>query len=96
MYIPEYNLWKIGCTAEELTRRFRQEKTKITLVYSEVLPSGVEAYKLEGYLLREFREFKYRGPKVLKSGNTELLVQEVPFEEALAKAKAELGITNGS
>jgi hypothetical protein len=97
MYLPEHELWKIGCTVETIHRRFRQEGSRVLeLVHYEVLPTGIDAYKLEGYLLRKFREFKYRGPRVLKSGNTELLTKCIDFKEALEQAKLELGITNGN
>lgn len=94
IYFPEYNLWKIGCTKHDATTRFIKDNTKVHEVYSEVIPIGSNAYKLEDYLLRQFREFKYRGPNILRSGNTELLIQEINFKESLEQAKVELGITN--
>lgn len=96
VHFPKLDVWKIGCTIESITRRFRQEKAEMQIVYYEELISGVDAYRLEGYLLRQFKDFKYRGPNVLKSGNTELITKEVNFKEALQQAKIELGITNVS
>lgn len=96
VYFPEFNLWKIGCTSKTVVSRFSNDKTEMWEIHQELFQFGGDAYKLEGYLLRQFKEFKYRGPKILKAGNTELLTQEVNFKEALEQAKVELGITNGS
>jgi len=89
------NLWKIGCTVHSVAQRFKSDIEEPEVIHQELFAFGGDAYRLESYLLKQFREYKYTGPKVLNGGNTELLVSNIPFAQALEVAKDDLGVTNG-
>ena len=65
--------WKIGITNYSIARRYQvRDQLKITDLVTVWFEIGQNAYNKEQSILKQFREFKYNGPNLLKSGNTEL------------------------
>ena len=68
-------VWKIGITTKSINERFRKDTKsgfKVTLLKSFNYESGELAYCKEKSLQRLYRAYKYKGEKILDSGNTEL------------------------
>lgn len=71
-------LYKIGITNRTVSERFRLEDLKkIEIIKQEEFENGEDAWNKEKSILEEFKEFKYKGPAVLDSGNTELFTVDV-------------------
>lgn len=75
LYLPEYNVYKIGITLVRIgiKRRFKQEnkKVKIKVVYSQYFLDGKYAYAKEQKILKKFKSVK-TNKNLLVSGNSEL------------------------
>lgn len=74
------HLYKIGITnKEKLSDRFcKSDLDKITKIRMISFDSGHKAYELEQYYLNIFKDYKYTGDKILKSGgNTELFITDI-------------------
>lgn len=84
VYLEEYNLWKIGCTRKAISDRFGKEKVQIieTIHFS----FGGDAYRLEQLMLAKLNGIRYDGAKVIRGGNTELLVEPIDFAQVLGEA----------
>lgn len=74
---PEINMWKIGVTSLSVPERFNSEKLEYIVINVITFPLVRDAYELEAKLLREFREYRYVGPKLLRTGSTELLTIDI-------------------
>lgn len=71
-------LYKIGITNLSVEQRFKVSDKKLITVLSEtVYENGQDAYDEEQRILKKFKDFKYVGPDVLSSGNTELFTIDV-------------------
>lgn len=65
--------YKIGITNKSIKTRFGSDMKYITVLHQVHYKSGQDAYNEEQRILKQFKEFKYIGPPLLKSnGNTEL------------------------
>ena len=64
--------YKIGITNRTIEERFGKDILYITILKTWHYNNGREAYNEEQRILKEFKQFKYIGPDLLKSGNTEL------------------------
>ena len=65
--------YKIGITNLSVRKRFTvKDLEKIRIVHQVHYKNGQDAYKEEQKYLKQFKEYKYIGPKLLSSGNTEL------------------------
>lgn len=74
------HLYKIGITNKErLSDRFcKSDLDRITKIKMLEFDRGHKAYELEQYYLNIFKDYKYNGDKILKSGgNTELFIADV-------------------
>lgn len=73
-------LYKIGITGRDSVKdRFsgKGDWDKITVLRTLEFDTGQKAYELEQYYLNLFKDFRYRGEPILKSGgNTELLTKD--------------------
>ncbi len=70
--------YKIGITNTTVSKRYsNKELLNITLLKEWYFDNGQEAYSMEQAILKQYREFKYKGKKLLKSGNTELFFLDV-------------------
>lgn len=70
-------LYKIGITNKSVKERFGPDMQYITVLHQIHYKSGQDAYNEEQRILKEFKEFKYIGPDILKSGNTELFMKDI-------------------
>jgi len=71
-------LWKIGITNRTVRERFPLEDLDIIdIVWTKEFSNGNECYNEERRILREYKEFQYKGSKVLTSGNTELFTIDI-------------------
>ena len=71
-------LYKIGITNRTVNERFNlTELSKIEIVKQTEYTIGQDAYKEEQKILKQFNDFKYTGPVILETGNTELFTVDV-------------------
>ena len=71
-------LYKIGITSKTVNERFYvNDLKKIEVIKQEKFNTGQEALDKETMLKRKFKQFKYKGPNILSSGNTELFTCNV-------------------
>ncbi|MHB8098013.1 MAG: DUF723 domain-containing protein [Sulfuricurvum sp.] len=71
------DLYKIGITSRSLRDRFTKDFSKIEVIHTEEFEDGIEAFDKEYLVLKEFKEFKYKGPKILLNGNTEIFTKNI-------------------
>ena len=64
--------YKIGITNKTIKDRFGADIQNITVLHQVHYKSGQDAYNEEQRILKEYKQYKYTGPSLLKSGNTEL------------------------
>jgi len=69
--------YKIGITNRSVERRFGSDMQYITVLHQVHYLHGQDAYNEEQRILKEFKEFRYKGPNVLQSGNTELFTVDI-------------------
>jgi len=70
--------WKIGITTKTKRPLDRFHKTEDVTVSDLIYyKTGEEAYTKEQELLFRYRDFKYLGENIIKSGNSELFTKEV-------------------
>ncbi|MCD6435300.1 MAG: hypothetical protein J7L15_02830 [Clostridiales bacterium] len=80
IFLPEYNLYKIGITKYSVQQRFAKEiknNMKIEVISSKIFQDGLNALELEQQILSKYNQYQYKGPKVLYGGNTELFVENI-------------------
>jgi len=78
VYLPKYNLYKIGITNRELHERFpRGELTKMKVVWVTEFTSGYLTRSLEQSILKRYKKYQYKGEPILYRGNTELFTQDI-------------------
>lgn len=71
-------LYKIGITNRSVNERFRlQDLQKIEIVKQRRYENGQDAYDKEQEILKKYKRYKYNGPDVLESGNTELFTVDI-------------------
>jgi len=84
IFLPEYNLYKIGLTMSNVESRFKGDikaGLKIEIIQTKEFQDGYDAYILEQKILKHFSKHKYQGKKVIGSGNTELFTENVLLYE---------------
>lgn len=70
--------YKIGITNRSIKSRFKvYELEKITVIKVWEYPEGREARKKEKDILKKFKVYRWTGPNLLESGNTELFDRDV-------------------
>jgi len=71
-------LYKIGITNNTVTSRFKKSDLElITVLATHEYKIGSDAFKQEQEILKEYKQFKYGGPPILSSGNTELFTENI-------------------
>lgn len=71
-------LYKIGITNRSVEQRFSlTELSKIEVIKLRLFDNGQEARDWETKILRKGKPYQYKGPNILKSGNTELFTEDV-------------------
>ena len=75
LYFSDFNIWKIGITAERvgIALRYKNNTIKYTILKEILFPTGKEAVKYEKRILSAFKGYQYTGEPILATGNTELL-----------------------
>ncbi len=70
--------YKIGVTNHDVQTRFiNKDLEKIEIIKTWVFDVGMDAYKKEQEILKQFKYAKYKGDDLLTSGNTELFNRDV-------------------
>lgn len=78
--------YKIGITNRTVRERYsKTELEAITILDTVYYSIGVEAYREEQRILKEYKAFTYTGPHLLKSGNTELFWIDVLKKDTKAE-----------
>lgn len=79
LFLPDFGFYKIGITSRSLSDRYRTkfDTEQFVVLFSVSYKTGREAYDEEQRILKEFNRFKYTGPKILKTGNSEILTKDV-------------------
>ncbi len=80
IYLPDYDLYKIGITQSSVQKRFKWDIDRGVVVEVkkiEVFQDGLEALNREQQILNEHKEHQYRGEDILRGGNTELFVRDI-------------------
>ena len=71
-------LYKIGITNRTVETRFSlADLQKIEIVKQKLYGEGQEALDWETKLKRKYKEYRYQGPNILSSGNTELFTEDI-------------------
>ena len=71
-------LYKIGITNKSVKKRFRlTDLAKIEIVKQKLYDNGQDALDWETKLKRMYKEYQYKGPNILSSGNTELFTEDI-------------------
>lgn len=71
-------LYKIGITNRMVNERFSLKELKIIqIIKQETFALGQEAYDKEQEILKKYSKYKYKGPRILSYGNTELFTCNV-------------------
>ncbi len=71
-------MYKIGITNNPLNKRFcKAEFEKMEILKTWYYVNGEECLKQEQAILQEFKKFRYKGDKVLSSGNTEIFTIDI-------------------
>lgn len=71
------NFYKVGITNRTVSKRFSGEMCHITVIKTKIYKKGIDAYNDEKEILERFKEYKYSGIPVIKSGNTELFTIDI-------------------
>lgn len=70
--------WKIGITNHSLKHRYYSyERNRMSNIISVWYENGAECYAEEQRILKEYKQHKYTGPDLLKTGNTELFNTDI-------------------
>ena len=71
-------LYKIGITNRTVNERFNlTDLNKIEIVKQKLYEVGQDALDWETRLKRMYKEYQYKGPDILSSGNTELFTEDI-------------------
>lgn len=87
LYLPEYNLYKIGITTKSIDERMHNSNSiSYSILVDYIFENTIKAYKIEQIILSRMKLVRYNGIKVLVSGNTELLaVNPIKLVQRLIK-----------
>ena len=69
--------YKVGITTQGVQKRFASEPIPYDIIFEKVYKSGATAYGKEQKTLKKYKAFRYKGPKILKSGNSELFTKDI-------------------
>ncbi len=71
-------LYKIGITNRTVSERFSLvDLQRIEIVKQKLYDNGQDAYEWEQKLLKLYKQYQYKGPDILSSGNTELFTEDI-------------------
>lgn len=91
LYLSD-TIYKIGITSRDVLTRYKGESTPYTIIFEVTFNNGEDAWKTEKQLLQNFRQYAYKGPKVLKNTGTRELITKNPltYLQEVLNAKKEL------
>lgn len=69
--------YKIGITNRSVRERFPRDWKKIEILKEWYFEDGQMAYAKEKEIMTTYFEFKYEGPELLESGNSELFTRDI-------------------
>ena len=70
--------YKIGITNRTVNKRYKvSDKEIIQILHQIHYPSGQKALSEETKYKRKYKEYQYKGPDILSSGNTELFTEDI-------------------
>lgn len=73
-----HTAWKIGITNKTLKQRFREDYKNITVIETWDYEIGQYAWDNEKVIIKENKEFKYKGEPLLnRGGNSELFTKDI-------------------
>lgn len=71
-------LYKIGITNKSVNERFSvKDLQKIEVLSFKCYEIGADAYEEEQRILKKYKKYKYNGPAILESGNTEIFSKNI-------------------
>lgn len=71
-------LYKIGITNRTVNERFNlTDLSKIEIIKQKLYENGQDALDWETKLKRKYKQYQYKGPDILSSGNTELFTEDI-------------------
>lgn len=74
-------VWKIGITNLSVKERYRKwEQDKFIQTFEYYFENGKLCYDSEQYFINKYKDYRYNGPPLLKSGNTEILTHNIKKE----------------
>lgn len=76
--VGKVKTYKIGITSSSVTNRYEAKDLKnIEIIQEWRYNNGKDAYEIEQKILKDNKEYKYRGLPLLVSGNSELFTKDV-------------------
>lgn len=75
--LKDYELYKGGITNNTVKKRFPGDYKLMEELFIIPFELGKDAHEFEQHILKEFREYKYTGQNILKSGNTEIFTRNI-------------------
>lgn len=76
-------VYKIGITNLTVRERFNlADLNKIEVLSQDLYLEGKLAYTHEQKILKAYKQYQYKGPNILQSGNTELFTEDIRFLQA--------------
>ena len=76
-HLSQSPLYKIGITNKTIKDRHRANFDTITVLRQRCYQNGADAYRKEQEIIQNNIPFLYRGPALLKSGNSELFEKNI-------------------
>lgn len=71
-------LYKIGITNRTVNERFQlTDLSKIEIIKQKLYENGQDAWDWELKFKQKYKQYQYKGPDVLSSGNTELFIEDI-------------------
>lgn len=71
------SLYKIGITNRTVKQRFNSEMKYIKMIKFKEYVIGIDAYYKEQEILERYREYRYEGINILRSGNKEIFTIDI-------------------
>lgn len=79
LHLKGIDYYKIGITSLSIEHRYRTtfDKEQFDIVFTKQFSTGREAYNTEQELLSKYTHLIHTGPKLLKTGNTEIFTEDI-------------------
>lgn len=95
IYLPKYELYKIGVTNGTIYRRFSMEDIEYEILFQHKFSNGKDCIDVETLLLNNYKEYSYSGDNILTSGNTELFTIDI-FKGEYSAIQSDIHRNNSS